>query len=154
MIDNEISDSMNLTNIDFVTKNYEKSNYSSSKDNFSLISEVEKASNNNLKEIEVHKNNKLQNEKKRGKSNINILDLLDASNIKSINMSKNASKKIVQESEENRLDDLSDEDKERNIEQLSTSQFNIEKDNDKKYKKIKTKLAIIDADRLKMKSPL
>ena len=143
-----------MTNIDFVTKNYEKSNYSSSKDNFSLISEVEKASNNNLKEIEVHKNNKLQNEKKRGKSNINILDLLDASNIKSINMSKNASKKIVQESEENRLDDLSDEDKERNIEQLSTSQFNIEKDNDKKYTKIKTKLAILDADRLKMKSPL
>ena len=156
-IDNEISDSMNLTNIDFVTKNYEKSNYDSSKGNFSLISEVEKASNYNLKEIEIHKSNKLSSAKKNRKSNINILDLLDVSNMRSYNMNKNASKKNIQESEENRLDELSDDDKEKNNDQLSTSQFNIkeEENNNKKYKKIRTKLAILDvADLTKMKSPL
>ena len=147
---------MNLTNIDFVTKNYEKSNYDSSKGNFSLISEVEKASNNNLKEIEIHKNNKLSSAKKNRKSNINILDLLDISNLRSYNMNKNASKKNIQESEENRLDELSDDDKEKNNDQLSTSQFNInEEEKNKKFKKIRTKLAILDvAERTKMKSPL
>ena len=136
IIDNEISDSMNLTNIDFVTKNYDKSNCGSS---FSLISEVEKASNNNLKEIEIHKNNRLSSAKKKGKSNINIMDLLEISNMKSRNFTKNSSKKIIQESEENRLDNLNDEDKEKNNEQLTTSEFNIDEDNNKKYKKIKTK---------------
>ncbi len=153
IIDNEISDSMNLTNIDFVTKNYEKSNYGSSKDNFSLISAVEKASNNNLKEIEIHKNNKLTSAKKKGKSNINIMDLLDISNMKSRNF-KNSPKKIVQESEENRLDNFSDDDKEKNSEQFSTSQFNLEKDNNKKYKKIKTKLPMFDVEGIKIKTPM
>ena len=154
IIDNEISDSMNLTNIDFVTKNYEKSNSASSHDNYSLISEVEKASNNYLKEIEIHKNNKLNNAKKKGKSNINILDLLDISNMKSCNLNKNASKKIIQESEENRLDNLNDEEKENNLEQLSTSQFNVNEGNNKKYKKMRIKLAIFEGDRHKILSPL
>ena len=156
-IDNEISDSMNLTNIDFVTRNCEKSNYDSSKGNFSLISEVEKASNNDLKEIEIHKNNKLSSAKKNRKSNINILDLLDISNMRSFNMNKNVSKKNIQESEENRLDELSEDDREKNNNQLSTSQFNIkeEEERNKKFKKIRTKLAILDvAERTKIKSPL
>ena len=72
-------------------------------------------------------------------------------------MNKNASKKNIQESEENRLDELSDDDKEKNNDQLSTSQFNIkeEEKNNKKYKKIRTKLAILDvAERTKIKAPL
>ena len=154
MIDNEISDSMNLTNIDFVTKNYEKSNNASSQNNFSLISEVEKASYNNLKEIEIHKNNKLNSAKKRGKSNINILDLLDFSNVKSYHMNKNPSKKIIQESEENRLDNLNDDENENNLEQLSTSQFKVDEDINKKSIKVRTKLAILEADLQKIKPPL
>ena len=154
MIDNEISDSMNLTNIDFVTKNYEKSNNASSQNNFSLISEVEKASYNNLKEIEIHKNNKLNSAKKRGKSNINILDLLDFSNVKSYHMNKNPSKKIIQESEENRLDNLNDDENENNLEQLSTSQFKVNDDINKNYKKVRTKLAILEVDHQKMKSAM
>ena len=155
VIGSEISDSMNLTNIDFVTKNYEKSNYGSSNNIFSLISEVEKASNNNLKEIEIHKNNKLVNAKKKGKSNINIMDLLDISNMKSRNFNKNSPKKIIQESEENRLDNISDEDNEKKIEKLTTSEFNIDKDNNnKKYKKIKAKLTLFDPDPHKIKTPL
>ena len=155
MIDTEISNSMNLTNIDFVTKNYDKSNYNS-QDNFSLISEVEKASNNNLKEIEIHKNNK-STAKKKVKSNINILDLLDITNIKSINLKKNNSKKAIQESEENRFEDLSDDnenDNKQNVDHLSTSKFNVEEDNTKKGKKLRTKLAILDIDGMKFKSPL
>ena len=148
MIDSEISDSMNLTNIDFVTKNYEKSNYGSSKENFSLISEVEKNSINNLKEVEIHKNNKLSSAKKKGRSNINIMDLLDISNMRSYNFNKNASKKIIQESEENRLDELNEEDNDKNFEQLSTSQF-IEKGNTKNGIKLRTKLALFDADKIK-----
>ena len=155
VIGSEISDSMNLTNIDFVTKNYEKSNYGSSNNIFSLISEVEKASNNNLKEIEIHKNNKLVNAKKKGKSNINIMDLIDISNMKSRNFNKNSPKKIIQESEENRLDNISDEDNEKKIEKLTTSEFNIDKDNNnKKYKKIKAKLTLFDPDPNKIKIPL
>ena len=154
IIDNEISDSMNLTNIDFVTKNYEKSNNASSQNNFSLISEVEKASYNNLKEIEIHKNNKLNSAKKRGKSNINILDLLDISNVKSYHMNKNPSKKIIQESEENRLDNLNDDENENNLEQLSTSQFKVNEDINKNYKKVRTKLAILEANHQKMKSAM
>ena len=145
MIDNEISDSMNLTNIDFTTKNYEKSNYGSSKENFSLISEVEKASINNLKEIEIHKNNKLSSAKKKGRSNINIMDLLDISNMRSCILNKNTSKKNIQESEENRLDE---EENNKNIEQLSTSQF-IEKENIKRGTKIRAKLTLLDADKIK-----
>ena len=155
IIDNEISDSMNLTNIDFVTKNYEKSNYNS-QDNFSLISEVEKASNNNLREVEIHKNNKL-GAKKKVKSNINILDLLDISNMRSVNLKKNNSKKIIQESEENRFEDLNDDnnnDNKKNNEQLSVSQLNIDEDKNVRGKKLRSKLAILDIDRIKMKSPL
>lgn len=153
IISDEVSNSMNLTNIDFVTKNYEKSNYESSKDNYSLISEVEKASNNYLKEIEIHKNNKLNSTKKKGKSNINILDLLDISNMKSCHINKNASKnKIIQESEENRLDN--DDENEKNIQQLSTSQFNANERNNQQYKKIRTKLAILDGEREKNKTPI
>ena len=58
IIDKGISDSINLTNVDFMTKIYDKS-IINGQDNFSLISEVEKASNNNLKEIEIHKNKKI-----------------------------------------------------------------------------------------------
>ena len=155
IIENEISDSMNLTNIDFVTKNYEKSNYNS-QDNFSLISEVEKASNNNLREVEIHKNNKLS-AKKKVKSNINILDLLDISNMRSVNLKKNNSKKVIQESEENRFEDLNDDndnDNKKNNEQLSISQFNIDEDKNIKGIKLRNKLTILDIDKIKMKSPL
>lgn len=157
IIENEISDSMNLTNIDFVTKNYEKSNYNS-QDNFSLISEVEKASNNNLREVEIHKNNKL-GAKKKVKSNINILDLLDISNMRSVNLKKNNSKKVIQESEENRFEDLNDDndndnDNKKNNEQLSISQFNIDEDKNIKGIKLRNKLTILDIDKIKMKSPL
>ncbi len=157
IIDNELSNSMNLTNIDFVTKNYDKSNFNS-QDNFSLISEVEKASNNNLKEIEIHKNNKSTN-KKKVKSNINILDLLDITNLKSVNLKKNNSKKAIQESEENRFEDFSDDkdnenDNKQNIDYMSSSKFSIDEDNNRKGKKLRTKLAILDIDKKKMKSPL
>ena len=155
IIENEISDSMNLTNIDFVTKNYEKSNYNS-QDNFSLISEVEKASNNNLREVEIHKNNKLS-AKKKVKSNINILDLLDISNMRSVNLKKNNSKKVIQESEENRFEDLNDDndnDNKKNNEQLSISQFNIDEDKNIRGIKLRNKLTILDIDKIKMKSPL
>ena len=155
IIENEISDSMNLTNIDFVTKNYEKSNYNS-QDNFSLISEVEKASNNNLREVEIHKNNKL-GAKKKVKSNINILDLLDISNMRSVNLKKNNSKKVIQESEENRFEDLNDDndnDNKKNNEQLSISQFNIDEDKNIRGIKLRNKLTILDIDKIKMKSPL
>ena len=81
------------------------------------------------------------------------MDLLDISNMKSRNF-KNSPKKIVQESEENRLDNFSDDDKEKNSEQFSTSQFNLEKDNNKKYKKIKTKLPMFDVEGIKIKTPM
>jgi hypothetical protein len=149
IIDKEISDSMNLTNIDLITKIYENSNNNVT-DNFSLISAVDKASNNNLKEVEIHKNRNLSS-KKKVKSNINILDLLDYSNIKSAN--KNSAKKIVQESEENRLDELSD-DNDVNNEQMSVTKLKIDNGNNKDTKKARNKLAILDADKIKLKSPL
>ena len=74
--------------------------------------------------------------------------------MKSCNLNKNASKKIIQESEENRLDNLNDEEKENNLEQLSTSQFNVNEENNKKYKKMRIKLAIFEGDRHKILSPL
>lgn len=151
IIDKEISDSMNLTNIDLITKIYENSNNNVT-DNFSLISAVDKASNNNLKEVEIHKNKNLSS-KKKVKSNINILDLLDYSNIKSAN--KNSAKKIVQESEENRLEDLSDDnDNDVNNEQMSVTKLKIDSGNNKDTKKVRNKLAILDADKIKLKSPL
>lgn len=149
IIDKEITDSMNLTNIDLITKIYENSNNVT--DNFSLISAVDKASNNNLKEVEIHKNKNYSSSKKKVKSNINILDLLDYSNIKSAN--KNSAKKIVQESEENRLDDLSD-DNDVNNEQMSVTKLKIDNGNNKESKKARNKLAILDADKIKIKSPL
>ena len=148
IIDKGMSDSINLTNVDFMTKIYDKSSING-QDNFSLISEVEKASNNNLKEIEIHKNNnKYLSGKKKVKSNINILDLLDISNIKSLN--KNSGNKIIQESEENRLNDLS----ENNAEHLSESKIKLNKQKIPLNQKLRAKLPILDKDKIRIKSPL
>ena len=148
IIDKGMSDSINLTNVDFMTKIYDKSSING-QDNFSLISEVEKASNNNLKEIEIHKNNnKYLSGKKKVKSNINILDLLDISNIKSLN--KNSGNKIIQESEENRLNDLS----ENNPEHLSESKIKLNKQKIPLNQKLRAKLPILDKDKIRIKSPL
>lgn len=149
IIDKEVSDSMNLTNIDFITKIYENSN-NGVNDNFSLISAVEQASNNNLKEIEIHKNNKNLSAKKKVKSNINILDLLDLSNTKSINKNSN-NRKVIQESEENRLD-LSEDNENNNSEQSSVTKLQLDKS--KINKRTRNKLTILDADRINIKSPL
>ena len=77
--------------------------------------------------------------------------MLDYSNIKSAK--KNSAKKVVQESEENRLDELSD-DNDVNNEQMSVTKLKIDSGNNKDTKKARNKLAILDADKIKLKSPL
>ena len=97
---------MNLTNIDFDSKDCEKS-IDIIQDNISLISEIKKIENNNLKI--VHKNsNKISNINNRNeirikkKDNTNMQDLLDNfSNIKSMLQYKRGNR--IDESEENRL---------------------------------------------------
>ena len=86
--------------------------------------------------------------KKKVKSNINILDLLDISNIKSLN--KNSGNKIIQESEENRLNDLSDN----NAEHLSESKIKLNKQKIPLNQKLRAKLPILDKDKIRIKSPL